>query len=194
MRMGRLNSRFLCPSPTAPEVSGDDQSAAVVKLGVSPSRSRLLTGSHLLSSGDSTTGPRLQCWDRSLTPSQLPIYNLQPQVRRIGAVVLPQLPFHWERREVLQEYIIRRESAILNMQSLYMTFTQDQWLWMSWDLHRKCWKRVNIIWQNCQLWYKSFCVSQRKLLRNAPCDTLVYSVHNFLYIQNILGFYKILSG
>jgi hypothetical protein len=44
-------------------------------LGVSPSRSRLLTRSHSLSSGDSTTGPRPQCWDGSLTPSQLPIYQ-----------------------------------------------------------------------------------------------------------------------
>jgi hypothetical protein len=34
------------------------QSALVVKLGVSPSRSRLLTSSHSLSPGDSTVGPR----------------------------------------------------------------------------------------------------------------------------------------
>jgi hypothetical protein len=59
--MDRLNSHFLRPSPTAPEVSGDGQSALVVKVGVSPSQSRLLIGSHLLSSGDSTTGPRPQC-------------------------------------------------------------------------------------------------------------------------------------
>jgi hypothetical protein len=44
--MDRLNSHFLRPSPTAPEVSGDGQSALVVKLGVSPNLTRLLTGSH----------------------------------------------------------------------------------------------------------------------------------------------------
>jgi hypothetical protein len=44
--MNRLNSHFLRPSPTAPEVSGDGQSALVDKLEVSPSRTRLLTGSH----------------------------------------------------------------------------------------------------------------------------------------------------
>jgi hypothetical protein len=75
--MYRLNFNFLRQYPTAPEVSGDGQSALVVKLGVSPSWSRLLTGSHSLSSWDSTTGPRPQCWDSSLTPSQLPIYKLK---------------------------------------------------------------------------------------------------------------------
>jgi hypothetical protein len=46
-RMNILNSYFLRPSPTrARDVSGDGQSALVDKLGVSPSRSRLLTGSH----------------------------------------------------------------------------------------------------------------------------------------------------
>jgi hypothetical protein len=74
--MIRLNSHFLRPFPTAPDLSGDGQSALVVKFAVSPSRSCLLIGSHSLSSGDSTTGPRPQCWDGSLTPSQLPIYNL----------------------------------------------------------------------------------------------------------------------
>jgi hypothetical protein len=44
--MNRLNYNFLRPSPTALELSGDSQSALVAKLGVSPSRSRLLTGSH----------------------------------------------------------------------------------------------------------------------------------------------------
>jgi hypothetical protein len=44
--MNRLNSHFLRPFPTAPELSGDGQSALVVKLEVSPSRSLLLTGSH----------------------------------------------------------------------------------------------------------------------------------------------------
>jgi hypothetical protein len=43
--MDRLNSHFLRSSPTRLRyVSGDGQSALVVKLGVSPSRSRLLTG------------------------------------------------------------------------------------------------------------------------------------------------------
>jgi hypothetical protein len=37
------------------------QNYLVFMLGVSPSRSRLLTRSHSLSSGDSTTGPRPQC-------------------------------------------------------------------------------------------------------------------------------------
>jgi hypothetical protein len=59
--MDRLNSHFLHTFPTASELSGDNHSALVVKLGVSPSRSRLLTGSHSLSSGDSTTGPKPQC-------------------------------------------------------------------------------------------------------------------------------------
>jgi hypothetical protein len=58
-------------------LSGDGQSALVVKVEGSPSRYLLLIGSHLLSSGDSTTGPRPQCWDGSLNPSQLTIYNLQ---------------------------------------------------------------------------------------------------------------------
>jgi hypothetical protein len=45
--MDRLNSHFLRPSPTGSRgVSGDGQSALVVKLGVRHSRSRLLTGSH----------------------------------------------------------------------------------------------------------------------------------------------------
>jgi hypothetical protein len=39
------------------------QRSLVVKLGVSPSRSRSLTLSHSLSSGDSTKSHRLQCWD-----------------------------------------------------------------------------------------------------------------------------------
>jgi hypothetical protein len=45
--MNILNSHFLRPSPTRyREVSGDGQSALVDKLGVSPSRSLLLNGSH----------------------------------------------------------------------------------------------------------------------------------------------------
>jgi hypothetical protein len=45
--MNRLNSHFLRPSPTrSRDVSGDGQSARVDKLGFSPSRSRLLTGSY----------------------------------------------------------------------------------------------------------------------------------------------------
>jgi hypothetical protein len=75
--MGRLNSYFLCPSPTSPVLSGDDQSALVVKLGVRPSRSHLLTRSHSLSSGDSTTGSRPQCWDDSVTPSQQSMYSMK---------------------------------------------------------------------------------------------------------------------
>jgi hypothetical protein len=71
MGMDILNSHLLRPSPAAP----DGQSALVVKLGVIPSRSRLITGSQSLSPGDSTTGWRPQCWDGSLTPSQLPIYS-----------------------------------------------------------------------------------------------------------------------
>jgi hypothetical protein len=43
----RLHSHFLRPSPTrSRDVSGDGQSVLVVKLRVSPSRSRLLTGPH----------------------------------------------------------------------------------------------------------------------------------------------------
>jgi hypothetical protein len=45
--MDRLNYHFLRHLQLAPRVvSGDGQSALVDKLGVSPSRSRLLTGSH----------------------------------------------------------------------------------------------------------------------------------------------------
>jgi hypothetical protein len=74
MRMDRLNSHFLCPLQLAPSVvSGDGQSALVDKLGVSLSQSRLLTGTHRLSSGDSTAGLGPQCWDSSLTPSQQPV-------------------------------------------------------------------------------------------------------------------------
>jgi hypothetical protein len=44
--MDRLNSHFFRPSPTSSrDVSGDGQSALVDKLGVTPSRSRLLSGS-----------------------------------------------------------------------------------------------------------------------------------------------------
>jgi hypothetical protein len=68
MGMFRLNSLFFAHLLFP-------QSSLVVKLGVSLSRFRLIARSHLLSSGDSTTGPRLQCWDGNLTPSQLPIYH-----------------------------------------------------------------------------------------------------------------------
>jgi hypothetical protein len=45
--MHRLNTNSLRPPPTAPKgVSGDGQSALVVKLGASPSRSRLLAVLH----------------------------------------------------------------------------------------------------------------------------------------------------
>jgi hypothetical protein len=45
--MNRLNSHFLRLFPTrSRDVSGDGQSTLVDKLGVSPSRSRLLTGPH----------------------------------------------------------------------------------------------------------------------------------------------------
>jgi hypothetical protein len=76
MGMDRLNSHFLRPSPNCSrDVSGDGQSALVDKLGFSPSRYHL-PRSTSLSPGDSTTGPRPQCLDGSLTPSQQPIYNL----------------------------------------------------------------------------------------------------------------------
>jgi hypothetical protein len=54
--MNRLNSHFLAHLLLL-------QRSLVVKLGVSPSRSRSLTRSHSLSSVDSTTGHRPQCWD-----------------------------------------------------------------------------------------------------------------------------------
>jgi hypothetical protein len=46
--MDKQNSHFFRPSSTVPEasLSGDGQSALIVKSGVSPSRSHLLTGSH----------------------------------------------------------------------------------------------------------------------------------------------------
>jgi hypothetical protein len=47
METDRLKSHFLRPSPTGSrDVFGDSQSILVDKLGVSPSRSRLLTGPH----------------------------------------------------------------------------------------------------------------------------------------------------
>jgi hypothetical protein len=75
--MDRLNSHFLRPLQMVPRViSADGQSALVDKLGDSPSRSRLLSALHRLSSMDSTTCLGPQCWDGSLAPSQQPIYNL----------------------------------------------------------------------------------------------------------------------
>jgi hypothetical protein len=53
------------------------QRSLLVKLGVSPSRSRSLTRSHSLSSGDSTISHRQQCWDE-VSPHhklQSTIYN-----------------------------------------------------------------------------------------------------------------------
>jgi hypothetical protein len=54
--MNRQNSHFLAHLLLP-------QRSLVVKLGVSPSRSRSLTRSHSFSSGDSTTGYRPQYWD-----------------------------------------------------------------------------------------------------------------------------------
>jgi hypothetical protein len=88
--MDRLNSHFLCPLELAPRVvSGDGQSALVDNLGVSPSRYCLLTGPYHLSSGDSTTGLGLQCWDGSLTPSQQPVYNLRVR-QEVGWIPEPR--------------------------------------------------------------------------------------------------------
>jgi hypothetical protein len=65
--MNRQNSLISsCPSPTSQEV---------VKLGVSPSRSRSLTRSHSLSSGDSTRSHQAAVLRRGLSPPQLPIYQ-----------------------------------------------------------------------------------------------------------------------
>jgi hypothetical protein len=76
--MDRLNSHFLRPLQLAPRViSGDSQSTLVDRLGVSPSRSRLLTSPHRISSGGNTTGLGPQCWDVSLIASQQPVCNLQ---------------------------------------------------------------------------------------------------------------------
>jgi hypothetical protein len=76
--MDRLNSHFFRPLQLAPRViSGDSQSTLVDRLEVSPSRSRLLTSPHRISSGDSTTGLGPHCWDVSLIASQQPVYNLQ---------------------------------------------------------------------------------------------------------------------
>jgi hypothetical protein len=74
--MNRLNSHFLRPFLLSRGVSGDGQSALVVKFGVSHSQSRLLTRLQSLSPVDSTTGLKSQCWDGSLTPSQLPIHSI----------------------------------------------------------------------------------------------------------------------
>jgi hypothetical protein len=52
------------------------QRSLVVKLGVSPSRSRLLTRSHSLSSGDSTRSLQAAELRLSLTPSQVTVYGL----------------------------------------------------------------------------------------------------------------------
>jgi hypothetical protein len=64
--MNRLNSHFLRPFPTAPEESLMT-ARALWYSHVSPSRSRLLSGSQSLSPRDSTTCPRPQCWEGSLT-------------------------------------------------------------------------------------------------------------------------------
>jgi hypothetical protein len=78
--MNRLNSHFFRSFPTrSRDVLGDGQSPLVDKLGVGPSRSRLLRSTSLLP-GDSTVGSRLRFWDVRLTLSQQPIYSLLPTV------------------------------------------------------------------------------------------------------------------
>jgi hypothetical protein len=87
-RMDRLNYHFLRPSHRSRDVSGDGQSALVDKLGLTPRRSRLLV--HIAITWDSSIGPRPQCWDGSLTPSQQPVYNLQCAARGCELVVFIQ--------------------------------------------------------------------------------------------------------
>jgi hypothetical protein len=71
--MNRLNSHFLRPSPTrSRDVTGDGQSALVAMLGVSLSRSRLLTGPH-----PSHPGIVQQAQGRSSETSVSPHYNNQ---------------------------------------------------------------------------------------------------------------------
>jgi hypothetical protein len=74
--MDRLNSHFLRPSPTRSRaVSGDGESALVVKLGVSPSLSRLLTGSHRYHPGIVQ-----QAQGRSAETAVSPHYNNQSTI------------------------------------------------------------------------------------------------------------------
>jgi hypothetical protein len=82
--MDRLNSHFLHPFPTTPELSGDGQSALVVKLGVSPSRSRQLTGSHRYHPGTVQ-----QAQGRSAETAVSPRYNKQST--RLAAI--PELRY-----------------------------------------------------------------------------------------------------
>jgi hypothetical protein len=80
--MNRLNSHFLRPSPTRfRDVSGDGQSALVVKLGISPSRSLLLIGPHRYH-------PRIiqQAQGRSSETAVSPRYN-QSTVYSLGSIV-----------------------------------------------------------------------------------------------------------
>jgi hypothetical protein len=78
--MNRLNSHFPRPLQLAPRVvSSDGQSALVDNLGVSPSRSRLLTGPHRLSSGDR---PRATVLRRQSYP--ITTTNLQSTARSIS--------------------------------------------------------------------------------------------------------------
>jgi hypothetical protein len=90
-----LNSHFLRQSPTrSRDVSGDGQSALVDKLGVIPSRSRLLRSTSL-SPGDSTTGPRPQFWDVSLAPSQQSTYNLQATIMLFSVAINGGIQWTW---------------------------------------------------------------------------------------------------
>jgi hypothetical protein len=75
--MNRLNSHFLRPSPAGSRaVSVDGQSAPIDKLGVSPSRSRLLTGPYCCHPGIVQQAQGRSAEMAISPPSQQPIYNL----------------------------------------------------------------------------------------------------------------------
>jgi hypothetical protein len=71
------------------------QRSLVFKLGVSPSRSRLLTRLHSLSSGDNTTSLMAAVLRRSLTPSQPPIYQSRSLKSSYVIVRLIRRIYNW---------------------------------------------------------------------------------------------------
>jgi hypothetical protein len=81
--MNRLNYHFLRPSPTrSTDVSGDGQSSLVDELGVSPIRSRLLTGPHRCHPGIVQ-----QAQGRSPETAVSPRHNNQSTIYKGGEIV-----------------------------------------------------------------------------------------------------------
>jgi hypothetical protein len=84
MGMNRLNSNFLHPSPTGSrDISGDGRRALADKLGVSPSQSRLLTGTHR-----NHPGIVQQAQGRSAETAVLPHHNNQSTIYHLQGVTI----------------------------------------------------------------------------------------------------------